>query len=126
MLAARALGAVVEGVDLAEAERHGEAAAAAAFARVQEELHHHGVVVLKRQGFSREAMHRFAQRFGPIGLRLGQQPNEFEGLPGMLTLADGVGQSEGGARNFGPNCAAPASSTRTLATVLTDLGSRVR
>ena len=49
-------------------------------------------------------MHRFAQNFGPLGLHLGQGPNEYSpALPGMLTLSDGDGGPEkGSASKFGP------------------------
>jgi taurine dioxygenase len=72
---------------------------------IQDALQQHGVVVIKNvQGLTREGMHRFAQKFGPLGLHLGQSPNEFSpALPGMLTLSDGDGGPvQGNASRFGP------------------------
>ena len=68
-------------------------------------LSQHGVVVLnKMHGLTRQRMHRFAQQFGPVGLHLGQGPNEYSPeLPGMLTLSDGDGgPKKGSASRFGP------------------------
>lgn len=75
------------------------------FATIRQALDRHGIVVLKNlHGLTRERMHQFAQNFGPLGLHLGQGPNEHSSaLPGMLTLSDGDGgPEEGSASNFGP------------------------
>jgi alpha-ketoglutarate-dependent taurine dioxygenase len=79
----------LHGVDL-RLEGSDEAAAAAQFERIQRELHAHGVVVLPAQDPTRPQLHAFARRWGPIALHLGQGPNEYPGLPGMLTINDGA------------------------------------
>ena len=82
-------------------------AAAEQFERVKAALEVHGVVVLPQQrDVTREQLHAFALRFGPIALHIGQGANEHPALPGMLTINDGFAEDEvppePGATQFGP------------------------
>ena len=105
---ARAVGTRLAGVDLRLEGSDDAAAAQAQFERVREALHTHGVVVLPGQSdeLTREQLHAFAMRWGPIALHIGQGPNEYPGLPGMLTINDGFSDEdpapEPGATEFGP------------------------
>ena len=85
-------GSLLAGVDLSlEGPGQDEAAAAAQFERIQRAVELHGFVVLPAQppSLTRQQLHKFAMRWGPIALHIGQGPNEYPGLPGMLTINDG-------------------------------------
>eukprot|EP01050_Picozoa_sp_SAG11_P034897 SAG11_NODE_12522_length_699_cov_0.776667_1_plen_178_part_10 len=101
----RTLGTRLHGIDL-RLEGADEVLAAAQFERVRDALHQHGVVVIANQSQTRQQLHNFAKRWAPIALHLGQGPNEFPGLPGMLTINDGFSDEnpppEPGATQFGP------------------------
>jgi taurine dioxygenase len=119
----RVIGTRVPGVNL-RLEGADPAAAAAQFARVEAALHAHGVVVLPGQSPTREQLHLFAQRWGPIALHIGQGANEYPGMPGMLTINDGFSDDdpapEPGATEFGPtwHCDFAACAKPGYATVL--------